>query len=76
MVGHAIALLQLTSQAHDEAQSIDGHAAPPEQSIAHAPVPQLIEPHDAAPAQSIWQLRASAQSMSSQALPFQHQNVQ
>jgi len=65
MVGQVLGLGQLTSQAHDTAQSTDAQACA-EQLIEHAPGPQLMLWHAAAPWHSMSQLLAAAQSMSPQ----------
>ena len=76
MLGHAGPLVQVTSQRHDAAQSMDGHDDGPWQAIEHDAAPQLIVPHDAAPWQSMLQFVAAAQSMLSHALPLLHLMVQ
>lgn len=76
MLGQKIALLQVTSQLHDAPQSIVGQASAPEQSIAHAFLPQLRLPHDAAPEHSTSQLCAWAQSTVPHAPLFVHRIVQ
>jgi hypothetical protein len=76
MLGQAARLLQSTSQLHDVAHAIEGHAPAPVQSIWHAPVPQVIAPHEPIPAQSMVQPLAIVQSMSSQALLLLQRTVQ
>jgi hypothetical protein len=76
MIGHHAGLLQDTSQLHDAAQSIIGHADAPEHWIEHFCVPQLTLPHAAEAEQSTSQLCASAQSMSPHAWPLLHRIVQ
>ena len=56
MLGHALVSAQLTSHAHDPAQSTDGQAPAPAQRTEHARAPQVRPPHDAAPEQSTSQL--------------------
>jgi hypothetical protein len=75
--GHATdGLLHRTSQAHDWAQSIEGHACSPEHRISHSPAPQLMAPHDDGPEQSMSQLCAPAQSTSPHAPVVLHRMVQ
>ena len=77
MLGQAVRLPpQLTSQAHDDAQSIDGQAPAPEQLIEHSPGPQLICWHAPASEHSMLQLLAAAQSMLPQAPGLLQWNVQ
>jgi len=76
MLGQDDAPLQDTSQLHDAAQSIIGQASAPEQSIAHAFMPQLRLPHDAGPEHSTSQLCACAQSTAPHAPLFMHRIVQ
>ena len=65
MLGQNIELLQLTSQLHDAAQSIVGHAfAPPEHRTEHLWGPQSMSPHAPVPEHSMSQLCACAQSTS------------
>jgi hypothetical protein len=74
--GQAARLVHDTSQLHDAAQSIFGHANAPEQSIAHSCVPQLMLPHDAEPEQSMSQLCACAQSTMPHAPVLLHRILQ
>jgi hypothetical protein len=76
MFGQDDAPLQDTSQLHDAAQSMIGQASAPEQSIAHAFIPQVRLPHDAAPEHSTSQLCAWAQSTVPHAPLFVHRIVQ
>lgn len=77
LVGHELALLQLTVQEHDVTQSTVPHDAGPAQSTVHGPGPQLIPPHAAIPlAQVMLQPVPGAQSMLLQALVPLHLIVQ
>ena len=77
MLGQAVGLPpQVTSQAHAEAQSIDGHAPWPAQVTEHDPGPQLMLWHADAPVHWMSQLAAAPQSMSPQASELLHWMVQ
>jgi hypothetical protein len=70
-------LLQVTSQLHDAAQSIIGHApSPPEHRTEHSWVPQLTLPHAPEPEHLMSQLCACAQSTVPHAWSSLHRIVQ
>ena len=80
-LGHAMSgqdpeLVHDTSQLHDAAQSISGHASAPEHWIVHSCMPQLRLPHAIEPEHSTSQLCAWAQSTAPHAPLFAHRIVQ
>jgi hypothetical protein len=76
MSGQDPGLVHDTSQLHDAAQSISGHASAPEHSIVHSCTPQLRLPHAIEPEQSTSQLCACAQSTAPHAPPLLHRILQ
>lgn len=76
MLGQAAAPVQDTSQLHDAAQSIIGHASAPEHWMVHSCMPQLRLPHEAEPEHSTLQLCACAQSTAPHAPPLLHRILQ